>query len=329
MTANDATVTVTLVTYNSADVIAACLESLPAGMDGIDRYEVVVADNASSDGTVAEVERTAPQVKVLELAENQGYAAAINAVTATVSGGAVLVLNPDVRLHPGSVRHLLRALDRPGVGIAVPRIVDAHGHLDPSLRHDTDRGPDSSARPFSAARTRAGTSGGVKSTPGRAGTSARGKSTGPAAPRCSCPPSASPRSDRGTSRSSCTPRRSTSPSGTRLRLPGVVHAGRGRHPPTHGEGSTSPALRPLMMRNRLALYRRRHGARQRDGGEAGSAAQRRSAPPGARPIERRSKRCWLPGRPSSRCAEEATHPPTCALPASTGGTTAAPTTTSS
>ncbi|MHB1289793.1 glycosyltransferase [Georgenia sp.] len=48
----------------------------------------------------------------------------------------VLVLNPDIRLEPGAVQPLLRALDDAAVGIAVPRLVSAAGETAPSLRRE-------------------------------------------------------------------------------------------------------------------------------------------------------------------------------------------------
>ena len=42
---------------------------------------------------------------------------------------SLLILNPDVRLQPGCVARLLAALEDPGVGIAVPRMVDGSGKL--------------------------------------------------------------------------------------------------------------------------------------------------------------------------------------------------------
>src|SRR5665811_2530774 len=77
----------------------------------------------------------APDATVVEMGRNAGYAAGINAaVAAAPPHTAVLVLNPDVRLGAGCVPELLRALREPGVGIAVPRLLDAHAVLIDSMR---------------------------------------------------------------------------------------------------------------------------------------------------------------------------------------------------
>ena len=66
---------VVVVTYDSEDVVAALLDSLPAALEGLDSTTVVV-DNGSSDGTVALVSRRGDCTVVRE--SNRGYAAGIN-----------------------------------------------------------------------------------------------------------------------------------------------------------------------------------------------------------------------------------------------------------
>ncbi len=101
-------------------------------------WHLAVADNDSQDGTVETLRRLAPDATVVPMGRNAGYAAGINAAVAAVGqpGRATLVLNPDVRLGPGCVPELLRALDEDGVGIAVPRLVDGCGELIRSMRRE-------------------------------------------------------------------------------------------------------------------------------------------------------------------------------------------------
>jgi GT2 family glycosyltransferase/O-antigen ligase len=127
-------VVVALVTYNSENVLRDCLASLPAAMEGLS-YEVIVADNASSDSTTTSAREAGAHV--IDLGGNRGYSAGVNAVVAQSESQAVLVLNPDVRLHPGSVRPMFAALSGIDVGAAAPRIVTPDGALDPSLRRES------------------------------------------------------------------------------------------------------------------------------------------------------------------------------------------------
>jgi N-acetylglucosaminyl-diphospho-decaprenol L-rhamnosyltransferase len=129
-------IAIVVVTYNSRTLVPDLLASLPAGADGLD-WHLIVADNGSSDETVATVRELAPRATVVEMGRNAGYAAGINAaVAAALPHDAILVLNPDVRLGLGCLPALWRALDHPGVGIAVPRLVDANGQLILSMRRE-------------------------------------------------------------------------------------------------------------------------------------------------------------------------------------------------
>jgi N-acetylglucosaminyl-diphospho-decaprenol L-rhamnosyltransferase len=136
MSCGEETVAVVVVTYNSAELLADLIESLPAGLAGA-RWHLTIADNASSDGSVRRARELAPAARVVETGRNGGYAAGINAaVAAAEAHTAILVLNPDVRLQPGCVAELLRTLRTPGTGIAVPRLIDAHGDLIESQRRE-------------------------------------------------------------------------------------------------------------------------------------------------------------------------------------------------
>jgi GT2 family glycosyltransferase len=126
-------IAICVVTFNSAELVPDLVRSLPAGADGTD-WRLVVADNASDDGTVAAVRRWAPDATIVETGANLGYAAGLNAaVRAAGDQDAYLILNADVRLQPGCLRTLHDALSA-DVGIAVPRLLDAEGELIWSMR---------------------------------------------------------------------------------------------------------------------------------------------------------------------------------------------------
>jgi N-acetylglucosaminyl-diphospho-decaprenol L-rhamnosyltransferase len=129
-------VAVVIVTYNSASVLRGCLDSLTD--QGAHIASVVVADNASHDDSVAIArEATDLPIRTVQLDRNAGYAAAINAGIAAIQldqVDAVFVANPDCRLRPGALRRLADTLREPGRGIAIPRVVNPGGSLQPSLR---------------------------------------------------------------------------------------------------------------------------------------------------------------------------------------------------
>ncbi|WP_018684751.1 glycosyltransferase [Actinokineospora enzanensis] len=126
-------IAVVVVTYNSAEVIADCLRSLPAALAGAGESRVIVVDNASADGTADVVAATDPEVKIVHRPGNDGFAAGVNTGFAHAEGCDVLVLNADIRLAPGAVA-ALRAAVRPGVGIVAPKLTEVDGHVQFSLR---------------------------------------------------------------------------------------------------------------------------------------------------------------------------------------------------
>lgn len=128
---------VVVVTYNSADTLGGLLDTLAEGLEGVPRYEVVVADNASVDDSAAMAQAHPIGARVVCTGRNSGYAAGINAALATVGKDAdVLILNPDIRLSRGAAARLTAALRRPGVGVAVPRLLHEDGTLFHSLRRE-------------------------------------------------------------------------------------------------------------------------------------------------------------------------------------------------
>ena len=100
-------VSVTIVTYNSGRFIKRCLESVLA-----QKYagkEIIVIDNASTDGTVDILEQFEDRCQIVYNDENIGFAAAQNQAIQLSSGDWVLTLNPDVLLLPNFIQSLVHA----------------------------------------------------------------------------------------------------------------------------------------------------------------------------------------------------------------------------
>ncbi|TKT80274.1 glycosyltransferase family 2 protein [Aquamicrobium sp. LC103] len=128
---------VVVVTYNSADVLGGLLDSLPGGLDGIGKRDVIVVDNDSGDDSVGIARNHPTRPTVIETGRNAGYAAGINAATRMIRPDAnVLVLNPDIRLMPGSARLLRESLRDSSVGVAAPMVLNEDGTLAKSLRRE-------------------------------------------------------------------------------------------------------------------------------------------------------------------------------------------------
>lgn len=92
--------------------------------------EIVVVDNASTDGTVTAVRQAFPEATVIESPVNKGYGAAANLGVAACSSPFVLLLNSDVVKRPGAFRALTAHLERnPRAGLVGPRLENPDGTL--------------------------------------------------------------------------------------------------------------------------------------------------------------------------------------------------------
>jgi GT2 family glycosyltransferase len=115
-----------IVSYNARADLVHCLLSVKKNPPSIP-HEVVVVDNASTDGSV-EAARKIPGVRVVEMGRNAGFSAANNAGIRATSGKLILLLNSDTLVPPGALDTLVAALDRaPRTGVVGPRLVDAEG----------------------------------------------------------------------------------------------------------------------------------------------------------------------------------------------------------
>jgi GT2 family glycosyltransferase len=124
-------VSIVVVTYKCRDEAVECLRSLRASTRGV-AYEVIVLDNASGDGTVDAVRAGFPEVRLLALDTNVGFAAGVNRAAAAATGEYVLLLNPDTLVHDGAVEALVAfARANPGHGIYGGRTLDPDGTVNP------------------------------------------------------------------------------------------------------------------------------------------------------------------------------------------------------
>ena len=126
------TLAILIVSYNAQADLERCLESLhsappPPG------HEIVVVDNHSHDGSV-EAARRWPDVRVIALDANLGFARANNIGLRATRSVNVLLLNSDTIVPPGAIERLVAALERePDVAIVGPRLVDGSGRAELSF----------------------------------------------------------------------------------------------------------------------------------------------------------------------------------------------------
>lgn len=127
-------VSVIIVNWNARDYLLKCLGSLPSGLGSLEA-EVIVVDNASSDGSAQAVRERFPEVKVLQQDENLGFAKANNIGMRESKGRYICLVNSDVVVLGGCLEELLRFLERhPVAALAGPRVLNPDESLQPTCR---------------------------------------------------------------------------------------------------------------------------------------------------------------------------------------------------
>jgi len=128
------TVSIIIVTYNSAKVIGACLDSLAADCaSGL--AEAIVVDNASPDDSVRVVRENYPWATLIAGRENLGYSKGVNLGMQRARGRFLLVLNPDTVVRRGTLRRLIEFAEKtPDAGIIGPKLVFEDGTVQLSCR---------------------------------------------------------------------------------------------------------------------------------------------------------------------------------------------------
>lgn len=122
-------VSAVIVSFNTRSLLKRCLRALLAHAADVD-LRVIVVDNASSDGSVELVREDFPEVEVVALEENVGFARANNLAFERCRGEYVLLLNSDAFLAPGAMEEMLAVARRhAGAAVVGPRLQNTDGTL--------------------------------------------------------------------------------------------------------------------------------------------------------------------------------------------------------
>jgi len=116
-----------IVNWNTGTLLRDCLGSLAAAIGDLS-CEVLVVDNASSDGSAAMVRTEFPDYQLIEGGGNLGFSRGNNLALGRARGRTVLLLNPDTVCPPDSLRVLYRFMEsKQNVGAVGPRLIDGEG----------------------------------------------------------------------------------------------------------------------------------------------------------------------------------------------------------
>lgn len=126
--------TVLIVTWNGWAATRRCLESIYES--NFDNFEVLVFDNASTDGTPESIERGFPRVRLVRSTRNVGHTVGFNRAMALARGEYVLVLDSDTELASDAMTVIVDFLAaRSDVGLVAPRTLDSEGSIEESARN--------------------------------------------------------------------------------------------------------------------------------------------------------------------------------------------------
>jgi len=121
----DKTTRVVIVNFNAGEALAGAVASVLSEREAL---KLIVADNASTDGSCEKLRSLYSgnqRLEILENPRNLGFACAVNACALNVKEPYLLILNPDCELYPGALAALRQALEQdPRAALAAPRVVD-------------------------------------------------------------------------------------------------------------------------------------------------------------------------------------------------------------
>lgn len=127
-------VSICMVSLNCRQVLEACLASIYKN-SGTVTFEIILVDNASTDGTLTYVEQYYPDIIRIRNASNVGFAHGTNQAMAAASGRYLLWLNTDTVIQPDSLDKLVHFMDEhPSVGIVGPKVLNADGTIQNQCR---------------------------------------------------------------------------------------------------------------------------------------------------------------------------------------------------
>jgi GT2 family glycosyltransferase len=126
-------VSIIVVNWNGRDLLARCLHCVESTVKQA-AYEVIVVDNASTDGSQDMVKRDFPQAKLIENTGNVGFARANNQGMEMSQGRYVLLLNSDAFVKEGAIDTMVAFMDaHPEAGMAGCKLLYEDGTVQPSV----------------------------------------------------------------------------------------------------------------------------------------------------------------------------------------------------
>ena len=121
-------ISIIIVNYKVKEYIIPCIESIYKHTSKSLRYEILVIDNNSNDGSIDAIKSQFSDVKIYENTENIGFSKAVNQGAETAIGKYIFILNPDTKLIEDSISILFTFLEKnETVAVVGPALVTESG----------------------------------------------------------------------------------------------------------------------------------------------------------------------------------------------------------
>lgn len=121
-----------ILNYNTKDLLRDCLESIKKSQKNAFSFEVIVVDNASTDGSSQMIKKEFSRVKLIQSKRNLGFSGGNNLGLRKASGRYILFLNSDTVIKPESFKKMINFMDKnPQVGVSTPKTMLFSGGMDP------------------------------------------------------------------------------------------------------------------------------------------------------------------------------------------------------
>ena len=125
---------IVIVSWNVREDLIRCMRSIDENKPSC-AFEIIIVDNASTDGTVDMIKNCFSELKLITNQQNRGFAAANNQAIEQSQGEYVLLLNPDTIIHPKSLDILVEFMDsNEDVGACGPKLLNSDGSNQDSVR---------------------------------------------------------------------------------------------------------------------------------------------------------------------------------------------------
>ena len=123
-------VSIIIVNYNVKEYIISCIESIYKQTDSNYKFEIIVIDNNSHDGSQKVIKEKFSNIKFIENKKNYGFSKAVNQASYYASGENLFILNPDTLFIENTINELLIESKKLDIsGIIGPKIIDGNGKI--------------------------------------------------------------------------------------------------------------------------------------------------------------------------------------------------------